>query len=354
LYPDSHSGRLAAALSAKWEIDAVAERCAITLAARGARGLDFVSELCTKERTQIIELVEQHGAVVLRGFDIRTPADHEALMVDCLGLSVIFTDHYLRRSAQVLSAADRSRRSETTLDLPADSTLQGPHVENGWRSRRPRYVSFWCETPAAEHGETALFDLSESFAKLSPEIRAYFERYPSVYAASGERYAINSTLIHPSTGKECLVLWYFESPLSDHAVAAYEKTSHHRDAPRAVSPHKAINFPLRHVFRTESGEISLSEAQAAELMDCLYDNADYLRWQAGDVLLMDNIRLAHGRMPSSSPRRLVAGYWNEEDMRQFSRHPEVADDCPASMEAGRSPDYMRRVMRDLVAGRLKM
>ncbi len=100
----------------------------------------------------------------------------------------------------MLKIADRAPRgSGTVLDLPVDPSMQGPHIENGWRSRRPRYVSFWCEQEPLHAGETALFDMSKSYEMLGDDLRSYFESYASIYPAYGERLAIDSVLIHPQT-----------------------------------------------------------------------------------------------------------------------------------------------------------
>jgi hypothetical protein len=200
--------------------------------------------------------------------------------------------------------------------------------------------------------------MSDSFERLHNDLRTHFERYASIYPAYGERFAIHSVLIHPQTRRKCLVLWYIESPLAEYAVAAYVKTEHFksRKAPLPVEPNRAVNYPLQHLFRRDEGEVSLSEAQTQDLMDVAYAGARYLTWKKGDVLIVDNIAAAHGRMPCQSARRLVAGYWNEEDVRQYSTYPELADDCPSTMaaNASRSPEYVKRVMSDLKAGKFKM
>ena len=121
-----------------------------------------------------------------------------------------------------------------------------------------------------------------------------------------------------------------------------------------IRPNRAVNDPLLHVFVRGGEEFSLPDAQTSQLMDGVYANAQYCRWQRGDVLMIDNISVAHGRMPTRSPRRLVAGYWNEEDVRRYSPDPGLADDCPAASEARRSPEYLTRVVSEIRSGRFTM
>jgi alpha-ketoglutarate-dependent taurine dioxygenase len=324
---------------------------------RGRTDMGFLRETCQRERDGIISLVNVSGAAVLRGFEVGDARDHESLMTDGFGFSPIYTADYLKRTQAFLKAADRAPRGGgTLLDLPVDPTMQGPHIENGWRSRRPRYVSFWCEVAPLHSGATALFDMSESYERLGTDLRSYFEGYASLYPAYGERLTIDSLLVHPHTSRPCLVMWYFESPLAEHAVAAYKKTLHFRNgrAPAAIAPHTAVNYPLRHLFRRGAEEFSLSEAETNELMDVVYRGAWYLNWRKGDVLILDNISTAHGRMPCESSRRLVAGYWNEEDVRQYAACPGLADDCPSTMAAVRSQDYFKRMISDVASGKFKM
>jgi alpha-ketoglutarate-dependent taurine dioxygenase len=355
---DASAAKLAERLSdgAGVEVSFQGRHLAI-ISPRGRSDMGFLRESCQKHRDSILRLVHVSGAAVLRGFEVGDARDHESLMTDGFGFSPIYTADYLKRTQAFLKAADRAPRAGgTLLDLPVDPTMQGPHIENGWRSRRPRYVSFWCELAPLHSGETALFDMSESYEMLGTGLRSYFERYPSIYPAYGERFAIDSLLIHPHTRRTCLVLWYFESPLAERAVAAYKKTLHFRNwrVPVAIAPHTAVNYPLQHLFRRDDEEFALSEAETNELMDVVYQSAWYLDWRKGDVLILDNISTAHGRMPCDSSRRLVAGYWNEEDVRQHSACPGLADDCPATMAAVRSQDYFKRMISDVASGKFKM
>ena len=348
--------RLVEALTRRWAVEVSRDGCVAIVSPRKDGGLAFVRDVCLHERESLLKLVEVCGAVVLRGFEVVDTKSYERLMTECCGLAPVFEADSLKKSQLILKAADRAPRgSGTLLNLPVDPTLQGPHIEYGWRSRRPRYISFWCEVEPRDMGETALFDMGGSYTALDERLRPCFDDCASIYPAYGERLAVDSVLIHPQTHRRCLVLWYFESPLADHAVAAYRKTAHGRkNYFQEMRPNRAVNDPLLHLLVRDGGEFALSDAQKSELMDCVYRNAQYVRWRRSDVLVIDNISVAHGRMPTHSPRRLVAGYWNEEDVRQYSPRPGLADDCPVAAGASRSPEYVTRVISEIRSGRFKM
>lgn len=167
----------------------------------------------------------------------------------------------------------------------------------------------WCEEPPRKAGETALFDMAAAYDNLDDELRGYFDRFASEYPAFGEKFVEDSVLIHPETGRRCHVLWYYQSPLADHAVAAYRDTDHHRHNPiKEAIPFMAINASLRHTFCNGAKRIALSDELSVRLMRHVYKAAYYITWEKSNVVLVDNITMAHGRMPCVPPRKIVVGY----------------------------------------------
>jgi alpha-ketoglutarate-dependent taurine dioxygenase len=54
-----------------------------------------------------------------------------------------------------------------------------------------------------------------------------------------------------------------------------------------------------------------------------YDEAHVRRepWRSGDLLLVDNIRTAHGREPFDGPREVLAGLGDPVRLRTAPRRP---------------------------------
>jgi alpha-ketoglutarate-dependent taurine dioxygenase len=304
------------------------EGCITTLSPLPGADMSSFRELARGARHQLLELLDTTGALRLRGFDIDSADAFEAVLFQGLGLQPLFDsigsseapEPSMQRRASLGRAA---RGNGQVYDLPTERELQGPHIEHGWRSRRGRYIAFWCEHPPSAAGETALFDMSLVYDRLDDTLKSLFDNFASVYPTYGEEFPVDSVLLHPRTGRKCLVLWYYGEPLAGHAVRAYLRTAHGAKNPVAsIGPQvRASITELRHDLVRGSERIRLSDEQTARLMDICYDVAQYAVWQRSDLLIIDNIRLAHGRMPSEGPRALVAGYANEEDMRRYAANP---------------------------------
>jgi hypothetical protein len=78
-------------------------------------------------------------------------------------------------------------------------------------------------------------------------------------------------------------------------------------------------------FRTCFGDGDPIGADIVELINGAYD-ANTVRepWEAGDLLLADNIRTAHGREPFEGPREIVVGLANAVRLADCSPSIDVA------------------------------
>jgi alpha-ketoglutarate-dependent taurine dioxygenase len=325
------------------------------------KDFDFLAEFATSEKERLIALVQRSGAVILRGFEVFTGEQYSKLTGGCLGLTSTLSGKNGTVKASLMNAiyawSKRPSRGAGVFDLPpADLQMQGPHNEVGWRSRRPRFISLWCEEPPFKAGETALFDMAAAYDNLDDELRGYFDNFASEYPAFGEKFAEDSVLIHPTTQRRCLVLWYYQSPLADHAVIAYRDTDHYQHSTiKDTVPFVAIHSSLCHIFCNGAKRIKLSNELSVRLMRHVYRAAYYIEWEKGDVVLVDNITTAHARMPCVPPRKIVVGYWNEVDVRQYTANRDVpTDDCPTMAQATPSFGHAMDILVDAMRGRLRL
>ncbi|AIO58512.1 taurine catabolism dioxygenase TauD, TfdA family protein [Burkholderia mallei] len=278
-------------------------------------------------------LLLEHGGLLLRGFAVPDTHAFRAL-----------TDRYPPHAfgyiagASPRKAIDGNVYESTHLPAPYKLSL---HQEKAYMSHYPRLIAFYCRQAAAVGGETPLSDMRavtrrlpartlERFrgkgvmyrrnfsAKPMPaHFNQFYRRWQDAFMTD-ERAEVESlcratqleyewlpdgsltvthvgpaTVVHPRTGEE---VWF------NHA------STQHINA-RVVHP--TILRALQSFYKTRAAlpyDIRYGDGtpMPAEDLDPVYDAIDAeetaFRWREQDVLLLDNILVAHGRNPYSGQR----------------------------------------------------
>jgi alpha-ketoglutarate-dependent taurine dioxygenase len=98
---------------------------------------------------------------------------------------------------------------------------------------------------------------------------------------------------HPLTGRRC---WFNQIAFLNEWTLAPEVREYFRDI------YGEDGLP----FNTRFGNGDLIGADVVQVINEAYEaNSVRERWQAGDLLLVDNVRTAHGREPFEGPREVV-------------------------------------------------
>lgn len=225
----------------------------------------------------------------------------------------------------------------TANEAPPDAPVPFHH-EMSQCTRWPRYVLFYCDTPATAGGSTPI-------ARSDELARACRRQYPEAcrdLTRRGIRYvrtlpptddptspigrawssALNVTgadqvpralherkltgewmkdgALRLSTGTRTVFRRFGDDPevFFNSAVAA---RAGWRDARN--HPHTAIRFG-------DGAKLSPdAEAVFDFAEEWLEENAERHAWRAGDILLLDNHRVLHAREPYTPPRRVLATLW---------------------------------------------
>ncbi len=293
------------------------------------QGAEALRSLCRGEgREMMAALLLKVGAVLLRAFGPLEPAEFGRFARDFSGRPPL--DY-------VGGASPRVKVCEgvyTSTEYPRHYTLS-LHNELSYTYRWPEHLYFYCDTPAAEGGETPLADSRALLRKIDAGVVASFRekgiRYErrlhggagaglswqeafetddrglvEEYCREGNvRYAWGedgglrmsqvrpATHLHPLTGEE---VWFNQAD-AFHTSGMHPET--YRDY---ISRMSEEEFPLgaRHADGSAIDPAALAhvrEAMAAEM--------SLFPWQAGDLLVVDNVLAAHGRMPFSGERRVL-------------------------------------------------
>ncbi len=274
------------------------------------------------------ELLLTAGALLLRGFGTLAPEEFAGFVRDFSG----------RRPLDYTGGASpRVKVCEgvyTSTEYPRHYALS-LHNELSYTYRWPEHLYFYCDTPAREGGETPVADGRALLEKIDAGVAARFRerrvRYVRrLHGGSGvglswreafetaERAAVEAycreggvefdwtadgglrmsqvrpaTHVHPLTGEE---VWFNQAD-------AFHVSGMHPETYRSyIARMSEEEFPLN----ASHGDGSpLDPAALAHVREVMAAEMSVFRWEAGDLLVLDNVLVAHGRMPFEGPRRVL-------------------------------------------------
>jgi alpha-ketoglutarate-dependent taurine dioxygenase len=298
----------------------------ILLRVQAPAGDRDISSFVEAHRQEIQAALLEHGGVLLRGFDVRTVEDF-GRFIDATGLE---RTEYLYRSTPRTTVADRIF---TTTEYPAQQEIL-LHNENAYQRDWPLKVSFCCLITATSGGATPIGDMRQITASVGPLLRERFAergvRYVRHYRrdidlpwqvvfqtedpeqvaefcrAEGLEYKwldsetlrtsqmAQGTAVHPLTGEEI----YFNQAHLFHVTSLGPA-----GAKSLIELFGADRLP-RHATYGDGEEIAPEDLE--HVRGAFRQHEVSFPWQPGDVLLLDNMQVAHGRRPFRGQRKVLA------------------------------------------------
>jgi hypothetical protein len=294
---------------------------------------------CADHRARLLDLRQRHGGILMRGFAI---GGADGLREILLALGDQPMPYVERSSPRTRVATD----VYTSTEYAASQTIL-PHCENSYANQWPLHVAFYCRVPASQGGETPIADCRGVLGSLDPAIVAEFR-------TRGIRYVRN---FHPGLGLSWHEVFGVQTrgEIEDYCRRwryGFEWTADQvlrtwRDAP-AVVLHPATREPTwfnhaaffhvsalppdiaagllqryapeslpNHTFFGDGGVID--KQIVAAILDAYRANTRAFPWQAEDLLLLDNMLMAHGRAPFVGARSVLVGMSNKIDAATVDR-----------------------------------
>lgn len=271
------------------------------------------------------ELVTEHGLVLLRGYDVTVEALHA------------FTSTLFDRRLVYGGMRDRVTEDDAIQTAEIGFQAIGLHSEMAYTPVRPDLLVFSCEVPAASGGETLVGDGCAVWSALSPSARALLAshrlRYHNVvrrpawermFGTGDPRRVVERLAAVP----DCTVTFADDGTLvATHLQWAVV------DGPRgpayADSLHRFPTLePDAFVFGLKKTWVELEDGPLptelhTEVHDACARCAREIGWHAGDVVVLDNWSVLHGRTAFRDPGRRILTSFGHVDGLAASRRPLV-------------------------------
>ena len=341
--------------------------------------LGFLREFLSSNSSKIVMDIATHGAVLLRGFDLRSSQDFESATLAISNFQGINECLMSEPGREVVKGTRFVLHTNNLYRTGGSLYLGGFHSENYYSPDVPSYISFFCEQASRVGGETGLVNTAKLFSDLPEAVktelkqRAYWatawpvakmaSRYGltaqqieqfcldsglPVVTQQGQKYASmykRCVIEHPITKEHALAFNYSVDLMKsglDRAIQRYFLSDYtskewrlHRLSWRFPligvldkldvlfrDPGTVWRTLFRKPFDARVGEIFSKEATSL-LAASIRHRYSSFKWRAGDMLIVDNLKMAHSGMPGSGARTLRVLICNPIRMRYDSKGPGV-------------------------------
>lgn len=294
--------------------------------------------------------LDRDGAVLIRGFECLRSAEDFAVVLAAAGgeLMSYIGGTSPRRAVHggIMTSTDAPREYSIPL-----------HQEMSYTANAPERISFFCVTPSSFRGETTIAGMRTVTSLIGNDLVARFKNkgglqlrrnlpapgnvqtrpgvpksWTEVFATVDQEVAdqvahsrgwrtewlsdgsvqlwqevLPATRVHPRTGDE---VWFNQIHIFDPVAARLWaiKDGRIQDAARIELALRKYPHLLDRVLHADGSQL---DAQDVAHVANVFDRAAVpLAWRSGDLLMIDNILVAHGRTQYDGERLLLAALLN--------------------------------------------
>ncbi|MDK1288856.1 TauD/TfdA family dioxygenase [Pseudoalteromonas umbrosa] len=287
---------------------------------------DIVSSMLA-QRDDIERAISEHGAVILRGLNVRSSKQFGNLMEGYFD-SPLLSYHYRSTPRTELKA-----NVYTSTEYPPDQHIP-QHNENAYTNEWPLFLGFFCLVEPKEGGATPVCNSHSVYNALSEELINKFEskqlKYVRNYSDIDLSWQVSfqtedkqeveaickqrnidfewitdshlrtsqtlpATQVHPVSGKK---VWFNQAHL-------FHFSSLPTDVQEALAAQMSSDMYPRNVFFADGSEIPTEDLRF--IREVYEQHTVFEPWQKGDVMLVDNMLCTHGRQPYSGARKVLVG-----------------------------------------------
>lgn len=317
------------------------------------------------ERSRVEDCLARIGAVLFRGFDVGGASGFEAA-------AEVFAERLHDYEQGISPRRQVAGKVYTSTEVDARYVIP-MHCEMAYSPDPPRRLLFHCHQPAAKGGETPIADVRRVYARVQPALREKLERegvllfqmmgeldgfragWPAAFGTTsraeverlcagrgiGVRWLQDGALRleirgpavvrHPRTGEP---VW-FNNLLVNHDH--YSRVLWQGGLRLTAAALRVIEW-LRPASRRPfdcyfGGGERIGVAALAQLRAAFEAETVRFPWRAGDVLLLDNFAVAHGREAYAGPRAVQVVLLDRAPLGQLAAGP-ARPPPPSGLGAG--------------------
>ncbi|RAJ11145.1 TfdA family taurine catabolism dioxygenase TauD [Chitinophaga skermanii] len=282
-----------------------------------------------ENEAKLTDLLHEKGAILFKGIDLSDLDDFEHVMSFISDKFVNYVDGFSPRTKLA-----KNIYTSTEYDADFYITL---HNELSFSNRWPSRLFFFCVTPAQHGGETPIADGREILRKMRPELLETFTQKGVTYIRNlhngggvgpswQQTYETESQNEVENFCKEGNVDFEWKEDgglkiiqrkdaLLKHPVSGEEVWFNQVDQFHPCHLRPEIYETLMELYDNQEEELPMygcfgddsriEKEMIHEVRSIVDETAVPVAWQKGDLLMLDNVLVAHGRMPYKGDRKIL-------------------------------------------------
>ncbi|MBD1379487.1 TauD/TfdA family dioxygenase [Metabacillus arenae] len=276
---------------------------------------------------EVNESLYKNGGILFRGFNVTNTKDFHFFINQVSGELLEYKDNVTPRSAV-------KNQIYTSTDFAADQSIE-LHNEMAYSHEWPMKIFFYCDTPALSGGETPIADSRRIYEKMDSSIVEKFTKKNVMYVRNlGLPLGMKWQDVFQTDDKD-----FVEEQCRKNGMECIWKTADHlriQQVRPAISVHPVtgeniwfnqitafnittleseIREEILHQYDEQNvpktsfyGDGTTIEPEVLEEIRRVYEEETVkFTWQKGDILMLDNMMVAHGRTPYKGDRKILVG-----------------------------------------------